>query len=81
MAVLGLEPRQFLELLRAHREIPRVEHGRLRLVRLEDLERALERLSVVGQQADTPPASGAGAPESADQVLAELGLRRVGGRR
>jgi hypothetical protein len=81
LSVVGLAPRQFLDLLGAHREIPRARLGRLRVVRVADLEAAIDRLSASGQPAPEADELDDEAPATVDAMLERLGRRRAGGER
>lgn len=75
LATVGLPPRVFLELLRRADAPPVTRIGKLRLVEREALVTWLQARSVTGRTRTEP------ANDSADAVLAELGLERIGGRR
>jgi hypothetical protein len=75
LATVGLTPRVFLELLRRDDAPPVTRIGKVRLVEHEALVTWLRARATAGR-ARTSPAN-----DSADAVLEELGLERVGGRR
>jgi hypothetical protein len=76
-ALVGINPRRYLDLLAAHPNVTRAEVGKLRVVALEDLRALLARLSDTStaekpsSDVDDEPAA------STDDVLAQLGVRRV----
>jgi hypothetical protein len=77
LALLGVDPRRFLDVL-----IPRCSNvaklGRLRLVPLEDAVEGLRTLAVDdSESADEAVEPSEGQPESADEVLAALGMERA----
>lgn len=74
LSVLGMTERQFLDTLTAHPEIPRAKVGRLRIVRVDDMERWLLSLSETGQSQD---ATDDDFPRSVDEGLRGLGYERA----
>lgn len=67
--LLGITGRRFREIVVRH-GIPHARDGRLYLVRLEEFERAMERLRTSVEVIDD-------APQSVDSMLAELGRGRA----
>lgn len=78
-AVVGIDPRRYLELLAAHPELPRTSVGRLRIVPLDGLQDLLAHLAVSAAPAgeDGGEDDGEPSPLTADTVLARIGLRRT----
>lgn len=77
-SVAGINPRRFLEVL-PRLGVPVVSLGKLRLVRLDDLEAALLRAS--GSAEATGDGDAIAQPLSAADVLARLGRRQTAGAR
>lgn len=73
-ALLGIDPRRYLDLLLAHPEVPRAAIGKLRVVALDDLRALLARLATSDDSA--PAEVRDDAPATADAVLAAIGMRR-----
>lgn len=73
-AVLGIDARRYLALVRAHTDELRVSPiGKLRVVPLDDMRALLARLATASSAPEAPD----DAPSSVDEVLAALGHRRV----
>jgi len=75
--VLGMSSRRFREFVLRH-HVKHVRDGKLVIVLLTDWTAAFERLAAAEQP--TPDNDAQNAPRSADEMLAELGYQRGGGR-
>lgn len=75
-ALVGIDPRRYLELLADHPDVPRACVGKLRVVALDDLRGLLARLSTTSSGEREEHAPRADEPTTADDVLSRLGLRR-----
>lgn len=79
---VGLEPRQFRDLVR-DLEIPHIVYGQRLLVEAEDLRAALavraSSKAIADYDARSPEAREYDEPQSVDAVLARLGRRRISG--
>ncbi|CAN5900972.1 hypothetical protein BH11MYX4_BH11MYX4_01800 [soil metagenome] len=73
LALVGIDAPRFLELLRAHPELPRTAVGKLRVVALDDLRDLLSRLAA--NEGDPVLTSGDDGPTTAAAVLALLGRK------
>ncbi len=73
LALLGIDPRRYLDLLAAH-SVPHARVGKLRVALLDDVRATIRRISESSD--DTPEAECERQPETADEVLSKLGLRR-----
>lgn len=79
LALVGIDPRRWLELLLAHAEVPRSAVGKLRVVAVDDLRMLLAALACTKDAADViDPVEDDDQPTSAGDVLSRLGLRKVG---
>lgn len=82
LEMLGVNARRFLELLAAHPDLPRTRLGKLAVVRIEDWDRwVVLHASVADDAVRDGDRDARDQPESAEAVLAQLGLRkrRAGG--
>ena len=77
LAVAGIDPRRYLDLLGAHPEVPRSAVGRLRIVTLEDLRGLYARLAATATAETLADVDDDDQPRDADDVLRSLGLRRL----
>jgi hypothetical protein len=78
MQITGIDARRFLELLGAHPVLPRTPVGRLRIVAVDDLRALLARLALTSGDASTDELLVDEQPETADALLARIGMRKTG---
>lgn len=72
-AVLGIDSRRYLEMLREHHELSVVQRGKLRLVEVASVRELLRGLATTTA---APAPSIEAELETADEVLAALGRKR-----